>query len=191
MVVAGVYLIMIMIPYVFCTFMVIIIIISFNTQLVDIKKIIAYSTSFNLIFICVLVVCRMYGLVLVHILLHAFTKAGVFIWSGNIIHSNGSQFIGLSSHGIFVLSFFILMGLPSILISSSKELLVVMCSMIMLIVSISYSKKFLSGFSMSECFCVLLLPLVLFVFSGIRPLLDSLIFVLFLTLLLGLMFSSL
>lgn len=190
-VVAGVYLMIIIMPYIFCTFLVVIIIMSFNAQLVDIKKIIAYSTSFNLIFICVLVVCGMYRLVLVHILLHAFTKAGVFIWSGNVIHSNGSQFIGLSSHGIFVLSFFILMRLPSILISSSKELLVVMCSIVILLVSISYSKKFLSRVGISECFCVLLLPLVLFIFSGIRPLLDSLIFVVFLTLLFGFMFSSL
>jgi NADH:ubiquinone oxidoreductase subunit 5 (subunit L)/multisubunit Na+/H+ antiporter MnhA subunit len=57
----------------------------------DLKKNIAFSTSSNLGLIFLMSSMRLYSLVLIHIITHAFVKAGVFIESRVIIHSSGSQ----------------------------------------------------------------------------------------------------
>jgi len=93
MVVAGVFL-WIMVGY--KRFLIIVII--FSVLLVlrvifyfDLKKNIAFSTSSNLAIIFLISCCRIYSLVCVHIIVHAYVKASVFMESGVMIHCSGSQ----------------------------------------------------------------------------------------------------
>jgi len=57
----------------------------------DLKKNIAFSTSSNLAIMFLMSCCGIYSLVCVHIIVHAYVKASVFIESGVIIHCSGSQ----------------------------------------------------------------------------------------------------
>lgn len=56
-----------------------IVLLSLNGSLNDIKKIIAYSTAVNLALIMQFISMQLWGVVLIHIMLHAFVKASVFI----------------------------------------------------------------------------------------------------------------
>lgn len=56
-----------------------IVVLSLNGSLNDLKKIIAYSTAVNLAIIMIFISMQLWRLVLMHIIVHAFIKASVFI----------------------------------------------------------------------------------------------------------------
>lgn len=98
-----------------------VIILSLNGSLNDLKKIIAYSTAVNLAIMMLFMSVQSWGLVLVHIMVHAFIKASVFIWSGSLIHSVGSQGIDTLMSLYILFGFVLLMRLPGMFVGLSKE----------------------------------------------------------------------
>lgn len=137
-----------------------------NIVLNDIKKMIAFSTATNLVFIGVMLSLSMYGVVILHICVHAFFKASAFIWSGVIIHSNGEQNNNNTFSLHILLCMVILLGLPGFIPGISKELLMLELFILMILIMIlalSYSKVFTSGMLLIESICILLLPLCLVV----------------------------
>ena len=101
---------------------------------VDIKKIIALSTTSQLRLIMVTCSIGQYDLAFLHILLHGFFKALLFIGSGITIHNNptGSQDItklnllikkSLFLHTVFIIGVLGLMGAPFVGSFHSKHLI--------------------------------------------------------------------
>jgi NADH-ubiquinone oxidoreductase chain 5 len=57
----------------------------------DIKKIIAYSTMSQLGMMVIAVGLSQYNVALMHLVLHAMYKAGLFLAAGSVIHALGDQ----------------------------------------------------------------------------------------------------
>jgi len=57
----------------------------------DIKKVIAYSTLSQLGMMVMAVGLSQYNVALMHLVLHAMYKAGLFLSAGSILHSMGDQ----------------------------------------------------------------------------------------------------
>jgi NADH:ubiquinone oxidoreductase subunit 5 (subunit L)/multisubunit Na+/H+ antiporter MnhA subunit len=126
-VVAGVYLFsLVNISVVVLAFVALLVML--NRNLVDVKKIVAYSTSVNLVLMLLMSSLGIWGLVLIHIFVHSWFKAGMFVYSGSIIHSVGGQ--NLTSTFI-VIRFLFLIGFSGICVSISKEML---CSVLGLLI---------------------------------------------------------
>lgn len=132
-----------------------------NIILNDIKKMIAFSTATNLVFIGLLLSISLFRVVMLHICVHAFFKASAFMWSGVIIHSNGEQNSNYTFSLYIALCILILIGLPGMMPRISKELIMIefgLIGIMLLIVAISYSKVFSSGLLSMESICIFLLP---------------------------------
>merc|ERR1711976_749502 len=99
-----------------------IIIMGLNVSLIDVKKVIAFSTAVNLALMAQFISLQLWGMVVVHIMTHAFIKASVFIWSGGIIHSIGLQDISYLSSLYILFGFILLIALPGIFVGISKEI---------------------------------------------------------------------
>jgi NADH-ubiquinone oxidoreductase chain 5 len=57
----------------------------------DIKKIIAYSTASQLGMMVLAVGLSQYSLAIMHLVLHATYKAGLFLAAGSVLHAVGDQ----------------------------------------------------------------------------------------------------
>jgi NADH:ubiquinone oxidoreductase subunit 5 (subunit L)/multisubunit Na+/H+ antiporter MnhA subunit len=115
----------------------------------DLKKNIAYSTSSNLAIIFLMSSLGLFSLVVVHILTHAFIKAGVFIESRSLIHSSGTQDRRCISP--LNLGMWILIGV--VVITVSKELLVFESRIVgfsLFLFCWIYSSLFNKGYSYDE-----------------------------------------
>lgn len=99
------------------------ILVLFTVSLMDVKKIIAYSTSVNLILMLLMSSLGLWGLVLLHIFVHAWFKAAMFVYSGSIIHSHGGQFL---RSNFIVFGFVILIAISGTLVSITKEIVVML-----------------------------------------------------------------
>merc|ERR1711972_976583 len=58
----------------------------------DLKKVVAFSTTSQLGLICFSIILINFGLIIFHIIFHAFSKAMIFISTGLVLHTfNSSQ----------------------------------------------------------------------------------------------------
>jgi NADH-ubiquinone oxidoreductase chain 5 len=138
-----------------------------NVVLNDVKKIIAFSTATNLVFIGIILSMSLYRVIVVHICVHAFFKASAFIWSGVLIHSNREQNSNSTFSLHILVCIVVLMGLPGIIPGMSKELIVIEIGsaiIMFLLYAVSYTKAFSNGHLLIEGLCTLLSPLLLVVF---------------------------
>jgi NADH:ubiquinone oxidoreductase subunit 5 (subunit L)/multisubunit Na+/H+ antiporter MnhA subunit len=135
-----------------------------NVILNDIKKMIAFSTATNLVFIRVVLSISLYGVVVVHICVHAFFKASAFIWSRVLIHSNGEQNFSSTFSLHILICIVVLLRLPGMIPGISKELIMIEVGLIIIVFlsyALSYTKAFSGRYLIVEGLCMLLLPLLL------------------------------
>jgi len=139
-------------------------VVSLNRSLIDIKKIIAYSTAVNLALMMQFISLQLWGIVVLHIMVHAFIKASVFIWSGSLIHSIGTQNVDSLMSLYILFGFILLIGLPRIFVGLSKEVYMseafLLTTCLLWLVS-NYVKKLVHAVLNIEILCVFLLPFVL------------------------------
>jgi NADH:ubiquinone oxidoreductase subunit 5 (subunit L)/multisubunit Na+/H+ antiporter MnhA subunit len=125
----------------------------------DLKKNIAFSTSSNLRLMFLMSSMGLYSLVLVHILTHAFVKAGVFMESGVMIHSSGSQDLRVISP--LNLGIWLLIGIVVYIIS--KEIVVIEVGLVRFLLFLlcwSYSIIFSKSINVNENLCIFVSLLV-------------------------------
>jgi len=112
---------------------------------------------------------QLWGVVVLHIIMHSFIKASVFIWSRSLIHSIGTQNVDSLMSLYILFGFILLMGLPGIFVGLSKEVYMseafLLTTCLLWLVS-NYVKKLIHAVLNMEMLCVFLLPFVL-VLTGI------------------------
>lgn len=117
---------------------------------------------------------RNYRLVLVHIVIHATSKASCFVSSRVLIHASRSQDIRGSANYESTLGMVLLLGVGGMLVGISKEILRIRrMGCVFILVSWYYSKNIFREHNV-ECNVVLIIRIVLlFLGVGGRPVLVS------------------
>lgn len=114
------------------------------------KKIVALSTSVHLAVIGIIIGVGMYRIVCVHILLHAFIKASMFVSSGNTIHIDGEQDLRGCSDALCILRIVMLLGIGGSVLGTSKEVLmgmICLVGVVVVLLSWTYTKHIMREFN--------------------------------------------
>jgi len=128
------------------------------------KKNIAFSTSSNLVVISIIASNGIFGLVILHIILHSFCKASIFMESRVKIHNTNSQDIRVNEN----LNLRMWLLIRVVVYISSKEIVVSyygLFGFIIFLMCYGYNKMMRKGFKMEENYCIFVSILILVVLN--------------------------